>query len=96
LVAAADVPQRLAFWLFLRAFVQLKSSLEEGREPGPRPVDRERLDFEQAFIDFSHPRTNLPADKSWLTLRLGRQEIDFGEDTGDGLYNTPGGVILPG
>jgi hypothetical protein len=33
------------FGPFFRAFVQLKSSEEEGREPGPRPIDRKRLDF---------------------------------------------------
>jgi Alginate export len=65
---------------FFRAFVQLKSSEEEGREPGPRPIDRKRLDFGQAFVDFSYPRSNLSTDKSFLTLRLGRQEIDFGDE----------------
>jgi hypothetical protein len=68
------------FGPFFRAFVQLKSSLEEGREPGPRPTDRKRLDFNQAFGDFSYPRTILPADQAYLTLRLGRQEIDFGDE----------------
>ena len=62
------------FGPFVRAFVQLKSDLEEGREPGPRPIDRKRLDFNQAFIDFSYPRTNLSADKTSLTLRLCRQD----------------------
>jgi hypothetical protein len=68
------------FGPFFRAFAQLKSSEEEGREPGPRPIDRKRLDFGQAFVDFSYPRSNLSTDKSWLTLRLGRQEIDFGDE----------------
>jgi hypothetical protein len=68
------------FGPFVRTFVQLKSDLEEGREPGPRPIDRKRLDFNQAFIDFSYPRTNLSADKTSLTLRLGRQEIDLGDE----------------
>src|ERR1700730_1178002 len=68
------------FGPFFRAFVQLKSSEEEGREPGPRPIDRKRLDFNQAFVDFSDPRSHLLADKSWLTLRLGRQEIEFGDE----------------
>ena len=47
------------FGPFFRVFVQLKSSEEEGREPGPRPTDRKRLDFNQAFVDFSYPRTVL-------------------------------------
>ncbi|MFY9987987.1 MAG: alginate export family protein [Chthoniobacterales bacterium] len=68
------------FGPFFRAFVQLKTSEEEGRQPGPRPIDRKRLDFSQAFVDFSYPRTNLSADTSWLKLRLGRQEIDFGDE----------------
>src|SRR5258707_4528988 len=68
------------FGPFLRVFVQLKSSEEEGREPGPRSTDRKRFDFNQAFIDFSYPRTILPADQAYLTLRLGRQEIDFGDE----------------
>ncbi|MGA8659744.1 MAG: alginate export family protein [Chthoniobacterales bacterium] len=68
------------FGPFFRAFVQLKSSEEEGREPGPRPIDRKRLDFNQAFVDFSYPRSNLSANKSWFTLRLGRQEIDLGDE----------------
>jgi hypothetical protein len=65
---------------FFRLFVQLKSSEEEGREPGSRPTDRKRLDFNQAFVDFSYPRTVLPADQAYVTLRLGRQEIDFGDE----------------
>jgi hypothetical protein len=68
------------FGPFFRAFVQLKTSEEEGREPGPRPTDRKRLDFNQAFVDVSYPRTVLPADQAYLTLRLGRQEIDFGDE----------------
>jgi hypothetical protein len=68
------------FGPFFRAFVQLKSSLEEGREPGPRPIDRKRLDLNQAFVDFSYPRSNLSPEQSWFTLRLGRQEIDFGDE----------------
>ncbi|MBV9272523.1 MAG: alginate export family protein [Verrucomicrobia bacterium] len=68
------------FGPLFRAFVQFKSSEEEGRSPGPRPIDRKRLDFNQAFVDFSYPQTNLLADKSWFTLRLGRQMIDLGDE----------------
>jgi Alginate export len=68
------------FGHYFRTFVQFKTSEEEGREPGPRPTDRKRLDFNQAFVDFSYPRTVLPADQSYVTLRLGRQEIDFGDE----------------
>src|SRR5260221_11598835 len=65
------------FGPFFRAFVQLKSSEEEGREPRPRPIDRKRRAFNQAFGDFSYPRTILPANQTRLTLRLGSQKIDF-------------------
>jgi hypothetical protein len=68
------------FGPFFRVFVQLKSSEEEGREPGPRPTDRKRLDLDQGFVDLSYPRTVLPADQAYVTLRLGRQEIDFGDE----------------
>jgi hypothetical protein len=68
------------FGPFFRVFVQLKSSEEEGRAPGPRPTDRKRLDLNQAFLDFSYPRTVLPGDQAYMTLRLGRQEIDFGDE----------------
>jgi hypothetical protein len=68
------------FGPFFRAFIQLKTSEEEGRLPGPRPIDRKRLDFNQAFVDLSYPRTNLSAKESWFTLRLGRQLIDFGDE----------------
>ena len=68
------------FGPFFRVFVQLKSSEEEGREPGPRPTDRKRLDLNQAFVDLSYPRTVLAADQTYVTLRLGRQEIDFGDE----------------
>jgi Alginate export len=68
------------FGPFFRAFIQLKTSDEEGRLPGPRPIDRKRLDFNQAFVDFSYPRTKFSTDESWFTLRLGRQVIDFGDE----------------
>jgi hypothetical protein len=58
------------FGPLFRVFVQLKSSEEEGRKPGPRPLDRKRLDLNQAFADFSYPRTVLPANQAYLTLRL--------------------------
>ena len=68
------------FGLFVRAFVQFKSELEEGREPGPRPPDRKRLDLDQAFVDFSYPRTNPSSNTTSFTLRLRRQELDFGDE----------------
>ena len=57
-----------------RAFGQLQSSLEDFRNGGPRPTDRDDLDLHQAFFD---------ASTSWrdvneLTLRAGRQEMAYG------------------
>jgi len=55
-----------------RVFGQLKSCLESG--DAPRPTDHDRLDLHQAFADVVLP---LSAADS-LTLRLGRQELQYG------------------
>ena len=57
-----------------REFGQLQSSLEDLRNGGPRPTDRDDLDLHQAFFD---------ASTSWheadeMTLRAGRQEMAYG------------------
>lgn len=58
----------------LRAFVQVKSALADGRDPDPRPViDEDDFDFEQAFADLI-----LPIDDYKLTLRGGRQNLLYG------------------
>jgi hypothetical protein len=58
----------------LRAFVQIKSSLEDGRDPGPRAgLDEDDFDFEQAFADLI-----LPIGDARLTLRGGRQNLLYG------------------
>jgi len=57
-----------------RFFGQLKSGLEYGREGGARPADRDQGDVHQAFVDGV---LDLGAEDS-LTLRLGRQEMNFG------------------
>ena len=60
----------------LRFFGQLMTGLEEGRIGGPRPdVDQDVFDAHQAFVDVTVP---LPAEKSFLTARLGRQEFEYG------------------
>lgn len=58
---------------FFRFFVQLQSSLANGRiEPGP--VEENPLDLHQAFADF-----NLTVSKSEkFTFRIGRQELLYG------------------
>ncbi len=57
-----------------RVFGQLKSGIETGRRGGPRPVDEDKLDLHQAFLD----ATLLSSPAGSLTLRAGRQEISFG------------------
>lgn len=59
---------------YFRAFGQLQSSLEDYRNGGPRPTDRDDLDLHQAFADV---RASL-ADDDEVTLRAGRQELAYG------------------
>jgi len=58
----------------LRVFGQLMSGIISGRTGGPRAVDKDRLDFNQAFFDL---RLWKKSDRR-LTVRAGRQEIIFG------------------
>ncbi|MFD2966559.1 alginate export family protein [Sphingobacterium bambusae] len=58
----------------LRLFGQLRSGLEDGRKNGPRRIDEDKLNVQNLFLDII-PYKN--ADKS-LTLRLGRQEMQYG------------------
>lgn len=58
----------------LRVFGQLSSALERGREGGPSPVDESELALQNAFVDLHLP---LGANED-LTLRGGRQELEFG------------------
>ena len=58
----------------LRLFGQLYSALENGRAGPPSPVEENRLDLQQGFIDLS---AQLGADAS-ARLRLGRQELRYG------------------
>ncbi len=55
-------------------FTQLQSSLENGREGGPRPADQDELDLHQAFLDL---KFNFGRDGSFV-LRSGRQELEYG------------------
>lgn len=57
-----------------RVFAQIKSGLVENRRGGARPADLDKLDLHQAFADYT-----IFADKrNSLTIRAGRQEIEFG------------------
>jgi len=54
-----------------RIFSQFQSGLEEGRNGGPRPTDKDVADLHQGFVDITDSSQN-------LRLRIGRQEIEFG------------------
>ena len=69
----------------VRAFVELKSGLEDGRAGGPRPVDEDRFDLNQAFLELSsasrrdvHAAGTAAAGPSTAHVRVGRQELDAG------------------
>ena len=57
-----------------RVFAQLRSALENGRVNGPRPIDEDKLNIQNLFVDAvvwkKSPRS--------LTLRIGKQEMDYG------------------
>ncbi len=60
---------------YFRVFAELKSGLIDGRATGPRPgIDVDRLDLHQAFADINV----YPTDHSFITLRTGRQELNYG------------------
>jgi hypothetical protein len=60
-----------------RFFVELASSIVDGRNGGPRPLlDEEQLYFHQGFVDLGLWRSG----KDSLTLRAGRQEVALGSE----------------
>lgn len=60
----------------LRVFLQGASAFETGRDGGPRPPDRDELDLEQGFVDYTVPICS-DAD---LLLRAGRQYLQYGAE----------------
>jgi hypothetical protein len=58
----------------VRLFAQLRSAWENGRKNGPRPIDEDNLNIQNLFVDF----VSWQKEKQTLTLRLGRQELDYG------------------
>lgn len=58
----------------LRFFAQLSSALETGREGGPSPVDENKLELQNGFVDLAVA----PDHGSNITLRVGRQELQYG------------------
>jgi hypothetical protein len=69
----------------LRAFVQLGTAFQAGRDTRPLPVDRHPLDLHQGFVDLSLP----PQPDFGLTVRLGRQEMLLGAGRLVGLRDAP-------
>ena len=59
---------------YFRSFIQLQSSLANGKVTNPSGVDENQLDLHQAFIDITVPL----ATKQKLIMRLGRQELSYG------------------
>jgi len=59
---------------FFRVFAQFKSGLENDRNGGPRPTDRDDFDLHQAFFDARVPLSG----RDSLTIRAGRQELAYG------------------
>ncbi|WP_323844460.1 alginate export family protein [Microbulbifer magnicolonia] len=58
----------------MRIFAQLTSAQEAGRAGGPSPVDENKLEWQNAFLDLRGPLTA----SNELTLRAGRQEVELG------------------
>jgi len=63
----------------VRVFTELQSGLEYGRNGGPRPtIDEDKVDVSQFFLELS-PSTH--HDRAPVVLRIGRQELNYGEGT---------------
>ncbi|MEM9691006.1 MAG: alginate export family protein [Myxococcota bacterium] len=60
-----------------RVFAELKSTHEAGRDGGGTPVDVDRLDAHQLFVEAALGDPRQTAEAS-LALRLGRQELFYG------------------
>ena len=58
----------------VRVFGQFLSALETGRKAGPSPVDENKLELQNGFVDLRFA----PTPDSLLSLRGGRQELQFG------------------
>ena len=57
-----------------RVFAQVKSSLEDARDGGPRPSDSDEFDVQQLFADAKIPLEG----KDSVTIRFGRQDLLYG------------------
>jgi hypothetical protein len=63
----------LKYRKFARVFVQGIAAFDEDRDLAPRPIDENRFDMQQLFVDVRFLGENVP-----LTLRVGRQELEYG------------------
>lgn len=63
---------------YLRVFGQLKSGLEVGRLGGPRPIDEDRLAWNQLYVDLDAVPASTLDDDARLLVRVGRQEMSYG------------------
>ncbi len=59
----------------VRLFAQMQDSLQEYRQGGPRPVDRDEINLHQGYLDLG---SDLKSSSDAFTLRLGRQELAYG------------------
>ncbi len=57
----------------LRVFFQGITAFVEDRDSGPRPIDENRWDIQQLFLDLRFLGEDVP-----LTLRFGRQDLNYG------------------
>ncbi|PSL31028.1 alginate export family protein [Chitinophaga ginsengisoli] len=58
----------------VRVFGQIRSAWESGRKNGPRPIDEDHLNIQNLFVDVDVVKN----EKEKLTVRAGRQELDYG------------------
>lgn len=58
----------------IRVFAQLRSALEDGRKDGPRSIDEDQLNIQNMFVEVKL----LTQAASCLTIRAGRQELEYG------------------
>ena len=57
----------------VRAFAELHSVLESGRAAGPSPIDEDKLDFQNAFVE-----GRFRPGGADIRARIGRQELQLG------------------
>ncbi|RFM29668.1 alginate export family protein [Deminuibacter soli] len=58
----------------VRLFTQLRSALESGSKDAPRPIDEDKMNIQNLFADVIAWQQG----RQQLTVRLGRQELDYG------------------